>query len=218
MLKSKGRKVFLVFLLFFLPFAFGAGNENFLESQLLKGGKSFERLQIPQNRTIAPAKLTQVTSSHRDLNRGGEVPICTSHTALNPAIYGDKIVWADYRNDYYDDIFMYDLSTGQERVICTAPGNQTDPAIYGDKIVWEDGRNGNADIYMYDLSTGQEKAICTAPGNQIEPAIYGNKIVWADERNGNWDIYICMTYHLIRKFPYVQHPAHNWNPLSMKIR
>jgi beta propeller repeat protein len=137
MLANKGRKAFVVFLLFFLPFAFGAVNKNFVESQLLKGGKSFERLQFPTNRSIAPAKLNQISSSHRDLNRGGEVPICTEpHDQLAPAIYGDKIVWADFRNGM-GDIYMYDLTTGEERAICPDPGNQDDPVIYGDKIVWQ---------------------------------------------------------------------------------
>jgi len=190
MLASKGRKALVVFLLFFLPIAFGVGNKNFLESQLLKGGKSFERLQIPQNRTIAPAKLFQSTSSHRDLKRGGEVPICTApNDQWFPAIYGDKIVWEDFRNGNAD-IYMYDLSTGKERAICTDPNDQEYPAIYGDKIVWEDWHNWKLDIYMYDFSTGKERAICTDPNDQEYPAIYGDKIVWIDNRNGNFDIYM----------------------------
>jgi len=190
MLATKGRKALVVFLLFFLPIAFGAGNKDFLESQSLKGGKSFERLQSPQNRTIAPAKLTQSTALHRDLNRGGEVPIgIWPDDQEYPAIYGDKIVYQGWTTGGWN-IAMYDLTTGQGKDICTAFLDQLYPAIYGDKIVWQDWRNRNWDIYMYDLSTGQEKAICTNTWDQMYPAIYGDKIVWQDNRNGNWDIYM----------------------------
>jgi beta propeller repeat protein len=124
MLTNKGRKAFVVFLLFFLSFAFGAGKGNFIEPHSLKGGKSFEKVQSPQNRTITPAKLAQNNSSHRVLNRGGEVPICTAPNDQDrPAIYGDKIVWEDHRNESFD-IYMYDLSTGKEREICTESHNQ----------------------------------------------------------------------------------------------
>ena len=128
------------------------------------------------------------------------------------AIYGDRIVWTDWRNGWYNnyDIYMYDLSTYKETQITTSKSNQMEPAIYGDRIVWMDDRNGggreygqyvgNWDIYMYDLSTHKETQITTNESNQMEPAIYGDRIVWTDGRNGggwenvrltgNWDIYL----------------------------
>jgi beta propeller repeat protein len=121
---------------------------------------------------------------------GRDVPICTeAHDQHHPAIYGEKIVWEDWRNRN-GDIYMYDLSTGAETPICTAAHNQGSPAIYGDKIVWADNRYMNWDIYMYDLSTGSETAICTEAHDQSNPAIYGDKIVWEDYRDGNGDIYM----------------------------
>jgi beta propeller repeat protein len=107
----------------------------------------------------------------------------------DPAIYADKIVWCDYRNDN-NDIYMYNLSAGQETQITTNLSEQTYPAIYGDKIVWEDERNGNWDIYMYNLSTRQETQITTNLSGQLFPAIYGDKIVWQDYRDFNWNLYM----------------------------
>src|SRR3989344_6081919 len=116
-----------------------------------------------------------------------------------PAIYGDKIVWVDAGGveENYDlyEIYMYDLSTNQERRITTDSYGQFFPSIYGDKIVWFDDKSGddlNRDIYMYDLSTNQERSIASGSYHEFSPHIYGNKIVFVDLRNGfpNYDIYM----------------------------
>ncbi|MBC7330046.1 DUF11 domain-containing protein [bacterium] len=158
----------------------------------------------------SPANSRQVHSL-RALTRGEEVQITNDlHDQWNPAIYGDKIVWQDYRNGNWD-IYMYDLSTKKEVQITNDPHDQWWPAIYGDKIVWQDWRNGNLDIYMYDLSIGQEVPICTNGAGQYAPAIYGDKIVWQDYRNGNWDIYM---YDLSTKkeVQITNDPHDQWNP------
>ncbi|MDD3041086.1 PGF-pre-PGF domain-containing protein [Bacteroides sp.] len=105
-----------------------------------------------------------------------------------PAIYGDIIVWQDWRNGYSNsDIYMYNLSNNKETQITTDESNQYSPVIYGDIIVWEDWRNGysNPDIYMYNLSTHTEMQITTNDSYQLDPAIYGDIIVWMDYRNFN---------------------------------
>ncbi|MFC1624756.1 putative Ig domain-containing protein, partial [Candidatus Omnitrophota bacterium] len=119
-----------------------------------------------------------------------EIQITTNGlNQLQPAIYKDKIVWYDWRNINYD-IYMYDLSTGQETQITNDPNDQILPVIYEDKIVWFDYRNGNSDIYMYDLSTGQEIQITDDSSEQFSTDIHEDKIVGKDGRNGNNDIYI----------------------------
>jgi len=87
-----------------------------------------------------------------DLSSNTEKRITTDTTGqYYPSIYGDKIVYEDYRNGN-SDIYMYDLSSNTEKRITTDNNEQYNPAIYGDKIVWQDYRNGNWDIYMKDLS------------------------------------------------------------------
>jgi beta propeller repeat protein len=57
----------------------------------------------------------------------------TANLYYNPntklAIYGDRVVWADYRNEK-SDIYMYNISTNKETQI-TSRGKAGDPAIYG---------------------------------------------------------------------------------------
>jgi len=106
-----------------------------------------------------------------------------------PAIYGNKIVWVDYRSGY-TDVYMYDIFTKKETQITNNESEKMCPAIYGDRIVWMDSRNEHWDIYMYNLSTKKETRITTGPSDSLYPAIYGDRIVWDDNRNGNWDIYV----------------------------
>jgi len=113
------------------------------------------------------------------------------HSQSQPAIYGNKIVWKDWRNGSDADIYMYNLITNQESVVTTATDSQESPAIYGNKVVWQDLRNGYWDIYMYNLITNQESVVTTATDSQESPAIYGNKVVWQDLRGGSYgDIYM----------------------------
>jgi beta propeller repeat protein len=121
--------------------------------------------------------------------KGGEFPIVTyRYDQIYPAIYGDIVVWKDERNGN-EDIYGYNLETGQEFPVTTHLSDQSRPAVYNDIIVWDDERNGNSDIYGYNLSTGQEFQITEDPSGQWGPEIYGSVIVWTDERNGNQDIY-----------------------------
>jgi beta propeller repeat protein len=82
---------------------------------------------------------------------------------INSGIYGDRIVWVDWRNVTWE-IYMYDFLTSRETQITPNSSNSQNPAcpaIYGNRIGWEDGRvsametrisNGNKDIYMYTVS------------------------------------------------------------------
>ena len=130
---------------------------------------------------------------------------------LSPRIYGNLVVWEDYRNDPTGgysgegtgnpDIYLYNISSRREMPICTQVSGdgmkdsaQQNPDIWKNLIVWEDWRNGNADIYIYDLSDANQPANGTRltfnPANQVEPRIWGHYVVWIDYRNGlDGDVY-----------------------------
>jgi len=105
-----------------------------------------------------------------------------------PAISGDRITWADTRNDYAE-VYALALGSGTETQVTLDDSNHFTPAISGDLVTWVDFRNGNRDIYAENLASGTEIAVTTAEGQQIDPHISGCTIAWADERNGSYDVY-----------------------------
>jgi beta propeller repeat protein len=130
-----------------------------------------------------------------DLSQQKEIRITMDiHDQVNPAIYGDRIVWQDKRNGNQWDIYMYDIPTKTETRITSNPHEQMNPAIHGDRIVWQDKRNGNQwDIYTYNIAGGnesQESQITTNPSDQVYPSISGNRIVWEDRRQGSSHIFV----------------------------
>ncbi|WP_240664303.1 hypothetical protein [Methanosarcina sp. MSH10X1] len=121
-----------------------------------------------------------------------ETYISTSGFAYNPAIYGDKIVWQDNRNEK-TDIYMYDLSTKTETQITNTEQTDGNPAIYGDRIVYSS--YGDPEICICSISTKKETQI-NISGYAENPVIYGNRIVYSSDRNGNIDVYM---YDLLTK-------------------
>jgi beta propeller repeat protein len=128
-----------------------------------------------------------------DLSTQKETRITSSGSAYKPDIYGDKIVYTDYRGTggifSRSNIYIYDLANKKETKI-TASGDAYDPAIYGNRIVWAIWED--APIHMYDLSTRKETQI-TSSGRAYNPDIYGDMIVYEDSRydaTGNTDIFM----------------------------
>jgi beta propeller repeat protein len=121
---------------------------------------------------------------------GKNVLKVTNRTGIKdmPAISGNRITWADTRNDYAE-IYVLDLDTGAETQVTPDNTNHFTPAISGDLVSWVDFRNGNRDIYLYDLAAGRERAVTTSEGQQVAPQIGGCTIAWADDRNGSFDVY-----------------------------
>jgi beta propeller repeat protein len=106
----------------------------------------------------------------------------------SPAIYGNIVVWTDYRNGNCD-IYGYDLSTKEEFQITTDPSDQENPSIYGAYVVWEDKRNDGNHVYGYNLLTHEEFHIVTGSSWRMFPAIYKDIVVWTDSKYGNSDIF-----------------------------
>lgn len=115
---------------------------------------------------------------------------CINHTAALPpaarpvdiAVSGTKIVYEDRRKGGNDrDIFVYDLSTGQETAVATGAGNQTAPDIDGNWVVWDSGSGSSDTIYAVHLELPQEVIAVSADDGSVvqdRPAISGTTVVW----------------------------------------
>ena len=123
------------------------------------------------------------------------------HELTEVVVSGKYIAWADQsrqieipgstaRNRVSRlsvDIFVMNLSTGEQRRITDVPARRHSLSIDGDMLVWQDNRNeigehrSHYDIYAYDIEADEEIAVEVTPGAQRSPSISGDKVVWLDE-------------------------------------
>ena len=121
----------------------------------------------------------------------------------NASIYGDKVVWADYRYDRSgSDIYWKNTAGTEDGYISSFNGTQANPVIYGDVIVWQYYYNGNWTLLGYKIPNRDDPFDKNVPDiyqltpgstdNQINPQIYNDKIVWQQYNitTSNWDIYL----------------------------
>ena len=140
--------------------------------------------------------LNITTGERRQLTDDG-------HPKRWPVISGNYVAWTDQRRQieipdrnsvrpaltFADDVFVLDLTTGEQRRITEAPANRYGLGISGHRLAWSDTRNEleeeyyDFDVYAYDLETDQEIPIAVRRGSQRSPVIYGDTVVWADNRN-----------------------------------
>jgi len=65
-------------------------------------------------------------------------------------VYGDIVVWGDWRGNSGYDIYGYGIEEKVEFRVCVSPAHQMSPAIYENIVVWSDDRLGgydHGDIY-----------------------------------------------------------------------
>jgi len=136
--------------------------------------------------------LTGIVSA---LPVGTETPITSTLNSLSsPALYGDTIVWEDYRDPNTIQIYQYNLTTGKENPVNSSQNYQFQPEIYGNSVVWTEfnSTDGNFTIIRYDLvNRTRDEYSCNFDGNEYNfPKVSGTTIVWQDYNvtNFNWDI------------------------------
>ena len=138
--------------------------------------------------------------------RTGEMRQLTNdgHWKREPVVSGELVAWTEqsrgietHDNDsrtgkgLADDVFVFDLGTGEKRRITDVPAKRRGLQISGNRLVWMDNRNEfgehytHYDIYAYDLAADEEEEVVVAPGSQRSVAIEGDRIVWADNRNSS---------------------------------
>ena len=108
-----------------------------------------------------------------------------------PSIWGDIVVWKEDVSSLLNDIYGYNMSSGEYFLVCNS-SNRDSPQIWGDVVVWTRWQSSDADVCGCRLSTGEEfEVVAINSSYQYFPALTGNTytVAWQDLRNSNWDIY-----------------------------
>jgi beta propeller repeat protein len=112
----------------------------------------------------------------------------TTQDQLDPRLHRGRVVWQDFRDPGYGEIYLADLRNGDVRRITTDPGGQYHPDIADERIVWSDNRNTQLDLYGFDLRRGVEQRLTDSPQDETRPALNGPWVVYADDAGGEQGI------------------------------
>ena len=119
-----------------------------------------------------------------------EQRITDDHTWFTGAtlLWEDKIYWTDRRNGY-GEIYTWDQTGGERRLIGGDGISRGSAAIWGDQMVVSRYVSGQRHLYLWDPVNG-ERAITPTPTNQLNPAISNGVVAWEDYRSGIPQIYV----------------------------
>ncbi len=107
-------------------------------------------------------------------------PVCTVlGSQRQPTVYKERVAYADHRGSDFD-IYLYDMQTGEEKLVCGGPGNQTSPDLWGDSLVWIDDRNGTPTVWWRDLASGTERPVHPTGSPQSSPSVWGDYVAWEE--------------------------------------
>lgn len=105
----------------------------------------------------------------------------------NPAIWGNVVVYEDYRNGR-SDVFAHFIETGETRQLSLGPGNHRKPSIHGELVAWEDDRSRASDVWGIRLHEGAEFPIHTGPDKESDPLVLGQTVYFRTYRFNVWDV------------------------------
>jgi beta propeller repeat protein len=112
----------------------------------------------------------------------------TTQDQLDPAIQQQRVVWQDFRDVGYGEIYFKDLRSGEVRRITDNQGGQYHPVIFDQWIVWDDNRNGQLDLYGYNLRRNTEVQLTDTPEDESRPYINGKWVVCEEDSAGGQNI------------------------------
>ncbi len=123
----------------------------------------------------------------------GGTSLGKQHVTWGAEIYENSVVFTDDRGGTRD-IYMHDLTTGEETPIATESklAEHGGHLCSGSTIVYAGitlkGKTAQ-DVYAHDLSTGETHKL-TQGGNALWWDVWGNHVVYQQKRDGMWSIYL----------------------------
>ena len=131
----------------------------------------------------------------KDLAGGSTIAVATSAAVeAYPACDAGRVVYMYAPIGGQADIRLYNIGTGQTRVVSNQPWNEWRPAISGNRVVWQAWPNQpdtttGIQIFGTNLDTGQDFVVTNGPDNQTAPTISGSIVAWEDLRSGQSQIW-----------------------------
>lgn len=81
--------------------------------------------------------------------------------------------------DNHFDIYLHDLTTGEEPVLDESGANNTMPDTQGDRVVWRDlNDEGSTAIHLYDIDTRERRKVASPSLCGVDwPQVSGDYLV-----------------------------------------
>lgn len=104
---------------------------------------------------------------------------------LDPEVRDGRVVWQDFRDVGYGEIYYRHLEMGDYRRITANPHGQYHPVLDGHWIVWQDNRHGQVELYGYDFRREVEVRLTDTPEDESLPYIEGEWVVCQETSLGS---------------------------------
>ena len=96
---------------------------------------------VYQSKPVSDPNAPWQLMAHNLLSGITDAVDATTQDQLDPSVHKQRVVWQDFRDVGYGEIYLKDLESGAVRRITDDPGGQYYPVIFDHWIVWADNRN-----------------------------------------------------------------------------
>lgn len=143
---------------------------------------------VYQSKSIANPSAPYQLFSRNLLTAETQAVDSTTQDQLDPSIHKQRVVWQDFRDVGYGEIYMKDLHSGIVQRITNDPGGQYYPVIFEPWIVWADNRDLQFDLYGLNWNRGGEVRLTETPEDETRPQVNGEWVVYQEDSAGEADI------------------------------
>ena len=103
---------------------------------------------------------------------------------IDPSVHAGRVVWQDFRDVGFGEIYMRDLEQGSIRRLTQNSFGQYSPAIWGNWVVWQDNRHTQVELYGMNLLRGVEQRLTNTGFNEADPRMEGSRVLYAEDSVG----------------------------------
>lgn len=108
----------------------------------------------------------------------------TTQDQLSPSIHAGRVVWQDFRDVGFGEIYLANLETGQVERITDDTGGQYGPVIRNQYIVWQDNSAGQVELHAMDLLGRRSLRLTDTAYNETNPYLAGDWVLFEEDSLG----------------------------------